>query len=432
MGDGACGDIEMLPGDEEAVGDILDAMSAFPVSDQQLVREGATSRSRVSDEEEARLVAGSFREMSSGLLWSSMLEGLLVRSVVTGRRELSRTLVQAGSLFGDALHVAIKASCVDVVRDLVRRGAPVNARHSTGGNTPLQVAARYGEECAVAVIPLLLENGARVGDAATSWTPFEWALRCGSIGAMRALLEAGANTHECSRSKLSMIHVAVQSQNSAKLRFMIAAGAKVNATTDKGWTSLHFAATVGGALMVDILVDGGAGIEARNVNGLTPLGMTAACLNPRAASALLRHGAEVSTRDGCLKTPMQHVAVRAGEMGSAEMADLLLRSGGDETTVSAEIVGKLGLHLSKTQTFEMVEEFGKVCTLLANAPADRAWRRRGPMVLHHSRFLADSSVRVKMREAALHWTAQDAEWVGVMVWLVGATEDIFREILGFM
>lgn len=143
-------------------------------------------------------------------------------------------------------------------------------------DTHLQVAARYGGESAVAVIPLLVDNGAKVGDAATSWTPFQWALRCGSIGAMRALLEAGANAHERSPSRLAMMHVAVQSKNPAKLRFIIAAGAKVNATTDKGWTPLHFAATTGSAEVVGILVGSGAGIEARNEHGLTPLGMTAA------------------------------------------------------------------------------------------------------------------------------------------------------------
>lgn len=123
--------------------------------------------------------------------------------------------------------------------------------------------------------------------------------------------------------------------------------------------------------------------------------------------------------DGCRKTPIEHVAVRAGGVGSAEMADLLLRSGGDERKVPANIVGKLGLYLSKTRVSEMIEEFDKVRTLLANAPADRAWRRRGPVVLDRFRFLSDSSVRVEMEggRLLLDTSGRSVGWRdGVAVW----------------
>lgn len=57
------------------------------------------------------------------------------------------------------LHSAVSSSNVEMVRDLIKRGAPVNARQQHGW-TPLHAAAQNGN---LEIIEILLQNGADPG-----------------------------------------------------------------------------------------------------------------------------------------------------------------------------------------------------------------------------------------------------------------------------
>ena len=90
----------------------------------------------------------------------------------------------------------------------------------------------------------------------------------------------------------------------------------------------------------------------------------------------------------------------AGTQGAAEVVDALLRAGADETIVdnqgrkASDVVGG-----EVAEEERLAEDFERVSELLANAPADRAWRRRGYLVLcrahphrvqHHSQASNDT------------------------------------------
>ena len=99
----------------------------------------------------------------------------------------------------------------------------------------------------------------------------------------------------------------------------------------------------------------------------------------------MKHGADINARDDEDQTALFDVASLTGGQGAAEMVDLLLRSGADETITGkegqtpADVVGQWFKECADEDP--LVEEIERVRRLLANAPADRAWRRRGYLVM---------------------------------------------------
>lgn len=83
--------------------------------------------------------------------------------------------------------------------------------------------------------------------------------------------------------------------------------------------------------------------------------------------------------------PLMIAALFGGEEGAAEIVDILVRAGADETNVDhygntpADVVC-----LSNEGADQPAEDAERVRELLANAPADRAWRRRGYFLLCRS------------------------------------------------
>lgn len=121
---------------------------------------------------------------------------------------------------------------------------------------------------------------------------------------------------------------------------------------------------------------------------MRPLHTAAKMGNHEAALALLRHGADVHATfvpSGC--RPLHFACAYMRE----DVADLLLRWGADETAIS-RLGGKAMDRLSTVEEihdeFEeegsveaMLARLERMIVLLARAPNDRAWRRRGFVVL---------------------------------------------------
>jgi hypothetical protein len=77
------------------------------------------------------------------------------------------------------------------VRELLRKGANVNAKHGDYDSTPLHVAALWGH---AEVARLLLDHGADVNSRSKDgWTPLHYAAAFGYADVARLLLERGAD-----------------------------------------------------------------------------------------------------------------------------------------------------------------------------------------------------------------------------------------------
>ncbi|CAM9307678.1 unnamed protein product, partial [Ectocarpus sp. 4 AP-2014] len=109
-----------------------------------------------------------------------------------------------------------------------------------------------------------------------------------------------------------------------------------------------------------------------------------------AALALLHSGANVASVNAFGYSPLHGTARQGGRAGVPRMIDLLLKWGADETVVDRD--GNRPIDVIGT-TSRAQEESGhqrgeheSLRKLLANAPADRAWRRRGILVLCRTIF----------------------------------------------
>ena len=295
-----------------------------------------------------------------------------------------------------------------LVNDLLTAGASPNTRGGEFEETPLHVAAESGFE---GMATALLAKGADK-DALDRYghSPLLLAIersrvsaRCFALGAasymsteeshaavVDSLLAAGANVEFRDLEDRTALLVAAEGRHVEALLAVLRHGADANAAGFGGYAALHI--VVDGCDLgpgpVDALIEAGANIELRNWDGLTPLGYATGCSSHEAMSALLERGANINVRDNEGNT-LLHVACRERFGGGLDCAvDLLLQSGADETAVNDD--GKTPL-----EVFDLVppeesaayppEELQRVRLLLTRAPADRAWRRRWPLVMLRSR-----------------------------------------------
>ncbi|CAM9140246.1 unnamed protein product [Scytosiphon promiscuus] len=283
-----------------------------------------------------------------------------------------------------ALETAVDSGAVDesAVRTILLQ---VSAHASQDGDdTPLHLAAANGQE---QIVKLLLDKGAEK-DALNSRgrTPLHLAVERAHLPTLHAVLAANPDVNIRYGAALmgySILDLAARLGNVDVLRALLLHGVDVNRLTD-GYTALHRAALNNRVDAIDVLVEAGADIEIEDDDDCTPF--LDACSNHchEAVLALFKHGANIEARDIRGETSLQIAARQAGREGVTEMVDLLLRCGGDETALTpdgytaAEIVGH---HIDYAACPLRKEDAERVRELLANAPADRAWRRRRILVL---------------------------------------------------
>eukprot|EP00903_Cladosiphon_okamuranus_P015238 g14084.t1 len=436
-----------------------------------LVEHGADVKGAGTDGSTAlHYLGGDSSEMVSFLLASGAEvdaaddQGLtpLHHSAIGGYATSTRVLLAAGADVShrcsrdmSALDRAAEGGHVDVARVLVEHGADVKGA-GTDGSTALHYPAGDNAE----MVSLLCREGASVNAVTDQGcTPLDEAAIGGYAASTRALLAAGADVSMRCHRGLSALHRAAVSGNADIVMAIVEHGADVNAVGAAGHTALHLAAADNNAAAIEVLLGAGADIEA----GLgearhTPLFLVAAKSGVPAVAMLLKHGASVSMRSMAGKTPLHAAAASAGNPGTAEVVDLLLRRGADEKLV--DIDGQtpadvLGSCFQPSPEASPVLDVDRVRKLLADAPADRAWRRRGYLVLCRAHYPAgrvrlghgnihvhDDSI-VKRTRSRAGRSRTEAEWSGVARMLMGVGADpislmgdgadiIFEAIVGFL
>ncbi|CAN0232581.1 unnamed protein product [Ectocarpus sp. 8 AP-2014] len=312
------------------------------------------------------------------------LSAPLESAVARGDEGLARKLVQAGAKIGGvALHEAVRGGHTAVVELLLENGASVKwYEEDELYGTPLHDAAEGGN---TEMARLLLLKGA---EAYVDYvdgnhtTPLSRAIEGGHISMVEALLAAGADlTVRLTEFDISVLDMAASSQDVEILRMLIDHGMELNRAAVFG-TALHWAAKANSANAIDVLVRAGADIQAKDMSGPSALHCAAEEASPEASLALLNLGAEVNAQTESGETALHHAAAKVGQRrDSVQVMDLLLRWGADETIVSKQ--GKTASGEIGTRRFlrTVTGDEERARSLLARAPADRAWRRRGLLVL---------------------------------------------------
>ncbi|CAM9113579.1 unnamed protein product [Pylaiella littoralis] len=213
-----------------------------------------------------------------------------------------------------------------------------------------------------------------------------------------------------------------------------------------GFTPLYLAAALNRSGVIDLFFEARGNMEPRlDGTGDTPLHVAATHGKLIAVLALLQHGEDVSNQNTARLTPWHLAAAQAGTLGTAEVVDVLLRRGADENSINSNgqtAADMIGSRVSEQAS--VAKDVESVRVLLKNAPADRAWRRRGFLVLCRAHFLGG---RVQLRQARSHAHAGTAkrtcdraeasraevEWAGVASMLVqDGANIIFEAVVGYL
>lgn len=319
-------------------------------------------------------------EACSSEQWAELLKGPLQWAAWQGDQGFARKLAEAGAGVGNALHSAVHNRHREIVNNLLEIGASANA-FSYQGATPLGLAVVVGDE---EIVGLSLRKGAEK-DAldADGYSALCLAAHSGHLAIAEALLAAGADTGVGSGEfGKSALHMATEKGHVGVVRALVGHGVEVETGDVEQRTALHYSSVSSNVGTVDVLLEAGANVHARDEAGVTPLHHAADQSDQRAVLALLKHGAKVNAEENTRKTPLRYASWSAGGQGVAETVDTLLIWGADEMAedeegrTPANIVGD---HVDEQH--RLVADFEHVKKLLANAPADRAWRRRGYLTL---------------------------------------------------
>jgi len=249
---------------------------------------------------------------------------------------------------------------VDIVHELLDKGADVNVARTTDGMMPLMWASWYGH---LKIVRELLHKGANVNAAQTDngMTSLMWASWYGHLEIVRELLRGGANVNAARTSDgITSLMYASQEGHLETVRELLRAGANVNAAqTDNGMTSLILASASGYLEIVRELLNKGANVNAaRSDNGSTSLTYSSEKGHLEIVRELLNKGANVdaATTDDGITSLMW-----ASQFGHLEIVRVLCQNGADPNIVDKGGLRAINYANIPTNKFEIQNILLKGC-----------------------------------------------------------------------
>ena len=135
---------------------------------------------------------------------------------------------------------------IEAVKQHLAAGTDVNARHKSGGLTPLHFAAYYGHE---EIVELLITKGANVNAKANDGrTPIDWAITQDNTETADLLRKHGAKS-----GAEDSIHIAARTGNHEAVKQHLVDGTDVNAKDNNGETPLDRAILRNDGKTIDLL-----------------------------------------------------------------------------------------------------------------------------------------------------------------------------------
>ncbi|KAF9072326.1 hypothetical protein BDP27DRAFT_1320730 [Rhodocollybia butyracea] len=213
----------------------------------------------------------------------------------------------------DTIFLAAQRGDLSLLQSLLAQGAQATDRDSQN-ITALHWASINAH---LHVCRDLLERGAEVdargGDLDA--TPMQWAARNGYLYVVKLLLEWGADPTLRDGQGYNTLHLITHSSAVMPLLYLLQQRkVEVDSADLQGHTSLMWAAYQGDAVSVDVLLKYGADVATKDEGGLTPLHWAVVRGNKAVIKKLLESGADVSAKDSGGRTP-RDMAVELKSIG---------------------------------------------------------------------------------------------------------------------
>lgn len=170
----------------------------------------------------------------------------------------------------NALHVSAENGYLDIVEELLKHGANVNAVASTSQATPVIFAAQGGH---IRVLQVLIDSGAHVNAANGYGTnALHAAARAGSLACVEALIAAKANINAANHKGSTALHFSVYGEDPSQspieiTRRLLDAGCVVDAKDSRGNTPFLVCCSTGRLDAIRLLLERGADQTLRNSQG---------------------------------------------------------------------------------------------------------------------------------------------------------------------
>ncbi|XP_071050658.1 ankyrin-3-like isoform X4 [Onthophagus taurus] len=249
----------------------------------------------------------------------------------------------------NALHLAAKDGHVDVAKELLKRGAIVDAA-TKKGNTALHIASLAGQE---EIVRLLIQHSASINvQSQNGFTPLYMAAQENHDSCVKYLLSKGANQSLATEDgftplavamqqghdkvvavllesdtrgkvKLPALHIAAKKDDCKAASLLLQNDHNPDVTSKSGFTPLHIAAHYGNDKVASLLYEKGADVNYSAKHNITPLHVASKWGKMNMVTLLVAKGADIQakTRDGL--TPL-HCAARSGH---DQVVDMLLENG---------------------------------------------------------------------------------------------------------
>jgi hypothetical protein len=223
------------------------------------------------------LSAGNYRmKISAHGFAARDMNGLAVRGNEVSNQDVTM-YVEMISFQGDMVAVVpdmehpLAAACqdenIDEVKNLIARGAEVNAKEKYRGITPLFIAVENGDK---AIVETLIRFGADVNARDSEGrTPLMLLDDDAEDGLVELLVRNGANLDLTDNEGNTALILAADGRESKTVKALIAAGARVNIQNKEGETALMEAADGDQLEMVRALLLAGADVNLKNDEGET-------------------------------------------------------------------------------------------------------------------------------------------------------------------
>lgn len=218
-------------------------------------------------------------------------------------------LIQGGASIvdGDGKHDspplawAAQAGHVEVVTELLARGAPVNAK-SRDQSTPLYFASGNGH---TEIVTILLAAGEEIdAKGPKEETPLHYAAYNNHPDVIRILTDAGADKEAVNSDGATPLLFATTHEKTEGAIALITAGANTEAVDTHERTPLLIASQAGNVAIVRALVDADANTEVVDRCGLTPLLLASEAGDTALVTILVETGANKEVVDRGGKTPL--------------------------------------------------------------------------------------------------------------------------------